>query len=103
MRLKDSGKQEVMDYLHSVMRRELKDEQVIVLREDNCTRADIISTQVSIKDSNMAAKLLADIYGLVDNTQKVTVQGSEDVNKLHQDLLKLKKGVTHVVETDSKA
>lgn len=64
---------EVMKYLTSVMRNELTEEVVVVEGEgEGVSRARNVQKDVSIKDRNKAAELLAKRYGIL--TEKVQVE-----------------------------
>lgn len=66
---------EVMEYLTSVLRGEVKEEVVVVENTgDYCSEACIIKKQVGPKDRNKAAELLSKRYGLL--TDKIDVSGS---------------------------
>lgn len=66
---------EVMEYLTSVLRGDVKEEVVVVEAiGDYCSKANTVKKEVSPKDRNKAAELLAKRYGLL--TDKVNVSGS---------------------------
>lgn len=69
---------EVMKYLTSVMRNELKEEVVVVEGEgEGCSSARIVKKDMSAKDRNKAAELLGKRYRLF--TEKVEVDGVQQV------------------------
>lgn len=69
---------EVMKYLTSVMRGEVKEEVVVVEGEgDGCSSAGIVKKEVGIKERNKAAELLGKRYRLF--TEKVEVEGVQQV------------------------
>ena len=66
---------EVMKYLTSVMRNELKEEVVVVEGEgEGCSSARIVKKDMSAKDRIKAAELLGKRYRLF--TEKVELEGS---------------------------
>lgn len=66
---------EVMKYLTSVMRNELKEEVVVVEGEgEGCSSARIVKKDMSAKDRTKAAELLGKRYRLF--TEKVELEGS---------------------------
>ena len=67
--------EEVMQYLTSVMRNELKEEVVVVEGEgEGCSSARIVKKDMSAKDRIKAAELLGKRYRLF--TEKVELEGS---------------------------
>ena len=67
--------EEVMQYLTSVMRNELKEEVVVVEGEgEGCSSARIVKKDMSAKDRIKAAELLGKRYRLF--TEKVEIEGS---------------------------
>lgn len=69
---------EVMKYLTSVMRNELKEEVVVIEGEgEGCSSARIVKKDMSVKDRNKAAELLGKRYRLF--TEKVEVDGVQQV------------------------
>ncbi|WP_305153940.1 terminase small subunit [uncultured Clostridium sp.] len=69
---------EVMKYLTSVMRNELKEEVVVVEGEgEGCSSAKIVKKDMSAKDRIKAAELLGKRYRLF--TEKVELEGSVPV------------------------
>lgn len=69
---------EVMKYLTSVMRNELKEEVVVIEGEgEGCSSARIVKKDMSAKDRNKAAELLGKRYRLF--TEKVEVDGVQQV------------------------
>lgn len=69
---------EVMKYLTSVMRNELKEEVVVVEGEgEGCSSAKIVKKDMSAKDRNKAAELLGKRYRLF--TEKIEVDGVQQV------------------------
>lgn len=77
--------EEVMGYLTSVMRGDIEEECIVVEGEgDGCSSARRISKQVSPKDRNKAAELLAKRFGLLVENMNITgeiVQIIDDVPK----------------------
>lgn len=77
---------EVLQYLTSVMRNEVKEEVVVVEGEgDGCSSARTIKKDMSAKDRNKAAELLGKRYRLfvdkveADVNQVVVFDGEEDL------------------------
>ena len=77
---------EVMQYLTSVMRNEVKEEVVVVEGEgDGCSSARTIKKDMSAKDRNKAAELLGKRYRLftdrieADVNQTVIFEGEDEI------------------------
>lgn len=77
---------EVMKYLTSVMRGEVKEEVVVVEGEgDGCSSASIVKKEVGVKERNKAAELLGKRYRLfvdkveADVTQTVIFNGEDEL------------------------
>lgn len=75
---------EVLRYLTSVLRGEIKEECIVIEGEgDGCSSARIKNKQVSPKDRNKAAELLAKRYGLLTdnmNMNTTIVQIVDDID-----------------------
>lgn len=74
-----ASQDEVLFYLTSVMRNQLKEEVVVVEGSGGGeSQATTIEKDVNIKDRNKAAELLAKRYGLL--TDKINLTGNMDFN-----------------------
>lgn len=74
--------EEVLKYLTSVMRGEVKEQAVVVVNlGDYCSDAKIVDKQVDIKDRNKAAEMLAKRYGILTETIQF-----KDVPKIVDDI-----------------
>lgn len=78
---------EVMKYLTSVMRNELKEEVVVIEGEgEGCSSARIVKKDMSVKDRNKAAELLGKRYGIF--TDKIDTNVSVNATKKLDSILK---------------
>lgn len=68
-----ASQQEVLEYLTSVMRGEINEECVVVEGDgDGVSSARVVEKQVTPKDRNKAAEMLAKRYGLMVEKQEIS-------------------------------
>jgi len=85
----------VLEYFTEVMNGDIRDEHIVITKDsDGRTDADIKSTRAAVKDRNNAAKMLAEIYDLVDSSMQVNVSNG-DTQKLYDDLIAAKEALSN--------
>lgn len=83
----------VLAYLTAVMEGEIKDQEIVITKEDDgSTHARHMEHRAAVKDRNVSAKMLAEVYGLLESGTQVNVN-SGDTQKLFDSLVAARKAV----------